>query len=178
MRAFYWEVIYNFFALVEKDIMCHDILSQNIFDAKTGYSVYCSFSIQAAPYVRIILRFNSLASFWRRKKTFLFLHCAGALSNWIHRSWFLMSYLMMILRSTWSTNTRSMMVSKLNWKWYQKSTRSTIEQWRVNCFSEKWADCTSSLGRKERFCEKCTCHYKLLSSKEKQKNSYQHMLYV
>ena len=119
MRAFYWEVISNFFALVEKDIMCHDILSQNIFDTKTGYSVYCSFSIQAAPYVRIILRFNSLVSFWRRKKAFLFLHCAGALSHWIHRSWFLMSYLMMILRSTWSTQT-------LDQWWCQNSNENDI----------------------------------------------------
>ena len=49
--------------------------------------------------------------------------------------------------STWLTNTGSWMASSLKWKWYRKPTRLTIEQWRVNYFPKKWADCTSSLGQ-------------------------------
>ena len=107
VRAFYWQVIQNFFTLVEKDNLCHDIFLQIIFDAKTGHSIYYSLSVTSCTYVRIILTLISLASFWRRKKTFLFLFCVGTLPLWMQKSWFLILYLMMISRSTWSTNNGS-----------------------------------------------------------------------
>ena len=110
----------------------------------------------AAQYVRIILGLNSLTSFWRRKKRFLFLYCVGALSLWI-RSWFLMLYLLMISQSACSTNTGSWMMWALKSKWYREPVGSTIEQWRMKCFPENWVDGTSSLGRKAEFCDRYFC---------------------
>ena len=171
MRAFYLQVIYNFLWL--KKISCVPISSCKIFlTPKLNISSIAPFPWPAAPYVRIIHILDSLASFWRRKNAFLFLYYVGALSHWIHRFWSLILYLIMTLKSAWSTNTGLWMVSSLKWKWYREPTGSTMEQWRVKCFTKKWVDCTSPFGHKAKFCEQsnlCTCHYELLSSKKQNK---------
>lgn len=131
MRAFYLQVICNFLWL--KKISCVPISSCKIFlTPKLNISSIAPFPWPAAPYVRIIHILNSLASFWRRKNAFLFLYYMGALSHWIHRFWSLMLYLIMTL-----TNTGLWMVSSLKWKWYREPTGSTMEQWRVKCFTKK-----------------------------------------
>ena len=88
MMKFYWQVIYNFFALVEKYIMCHNIILKNIFDARTGHSIYCSFSMTSCTTCTHGSQVELLSEFLeKRESIFVFVLC-GSISLWIHKSWY------------------------------------------------------------------------------------------
>ena len=72
MKAFYWQVIYNFFVLVEKDIMCLDIFSQNILDAKTGNYIYCFFSMTSCTICKNYYEAEFFGKLLEKKESFFF----------------------------------------------------------------------------------------------------------
>ena len=70
----------------------------------------------AAPYLQMILNLMSLASFWRRRKECFYLYRKDTLPHKVYRSSFLMSFVSMTSRITWSTKIPLWLVSSLKWK--------------------------------------------------------------